>query len=99
MKDTEIILDMLKEVRSDQKATNEKLNEHSIILTKLGSDVSKNTEDLEEHILGVKNAQKRLELLEKPHMVRNYIFKVLLGSGGLSGSSYGVYKLWELFFS
>ena len=98
MPEDRIIVDLLRELREESKDTREVLNKHTVILSIMQKDVCKNTEDLEEHILGVRQAGKRLDILEKPGMVKNYLFKVLIGSGSLSGSTYGIYKLWEIFF-
>jgi len=99
MSDNAIIVSLLKELREDQKDTKEVLNKHTLVLSNMQRDVAQNTEDLEEHILGVKKANKRIELLEKPGLVKSYLFKVILGSGSLSGSTYGIYKLIEMFWN
>jgi hypothetical protein len=65
MSDNKLVIDLLKEVREDQKKTTEVLYEHSTMLHDLGSDVKKNTEDLANHIEGVVQNRTRIEALEK----------------------------------
>jgi len=97
--DQKIVLDLLNEVRQDIKEVKDIQSDHTTTLAVMEKDIGKNTKDLTEHIEGVQQARRRLDILEKPHMVRGYIFKVILGSGSLSGSTYGIYKLLELFWN
>lgn len=61
---TNLVLDLLKEVREDQRITHETLSKMDIKLVKIESNVDKNTEDLAEHIEGVLQNRERLEKLE-----------------------------------
>ena len=78
-KNDDLIVDLLQEVREDQKA-------HSIILVKLHQNVSKNTVDLTEHKEGVMQNRKRIEKLEEPAIAFKLLRKYLLGAGAVAGS-------------
>jgi len=65
--DIQIMLDLLKEMREDQKNQGNEISKHGVYLERLDSDVqemkvtvSKNTEDVAEHM-------RRTDLLEKLH--------------------------------
>jgi len=79
MKKDDLIVDLLQEVREDQKA-------HSTILIELQQDVATNTKDLTEHKKGVQQCQIRLDKLEEPGKVFKFLKKYLLGTGAVVGS-------------
>ena len=68
----DMIVDLLKEVRDDQK-------EHSKVLIVVQKDVEQNTKDLAKHIEGVQQNRKRIEVLEKPHIVISGVKTFVLG--------------------
>ena len=78
-KKDDLIVDLLQEVREDQKS-------HSTILIELQQDVAKNTVDLTEHKEGVRQCQVRLDKLEEPHVAFKLLKKYLLGVGAVAGS-------------
>ena len=78
-KKDDLIVDLLQEVREDQKS-------HSTILIELQQDVAKNTVDLTEHKEGVKQCQVRLNKLEEPRVAFKLLKKYLLGAGGIAGA-------------
>ena len=81
----DLIVDLLQEVREDQKV-------HSTILSDLKNNVATNTSDLAAHIEGVRQNRKRIVELEKPYVVITYIKKLFLGIGALVGVSLGIIK-------
>ena len=81
----DLIVDLLQEVREDQKA-------HSTILIELHQDVSKNTVDLAEHKEGVIQNRKRIEKLEEPAIAFKLLKKYLLGFGAVAGSAIAILK-------
>lgn len=86
----ELMLEILKEVREDQKA-------HSTILIEVQKDVARNTDDLEVHILGVNQNRTRIEELEKPFTYMHHTKRIILTLGGLFGAVYAMIKLVEYF--
>lgn len=90
MKKDDLILDLLKEVREDQKS-------HSIILVEVQKDVAKNTEDLADHIEGVKQNRARIEKLEEPKKAFGVFKKYLIGAGGIAAAIIGIIKLINLY--
>ena len=84
-KKDDLIVDLLQEVREDQKA-------HSTILVELQQDVAKNTVDLTEHKEGVIQNRKRIEKLEEPAKAFKILKKYLLGFGAGAGSILAVLK-------
>ena len=98
MSEDKIIVDLLRELREDQKANTELLHKHTIILTVMQNDVKKNTKDLNSHIEGVIQNRKRVEVLEsdkrfKADIKRGIISstKLITAFGTLSGIIYSVY--------
>ena len=89
-KKEDLIVDLLQEVREDQKA-------HSTILIELQHDVSINTSDLTEHKLGVQQNRKRIEKLEEPAVAFSFIKKAIIGLGAVAGAVYGILKLINAF--
>ena len=85
-KKDDLIVDLLQEVREDQKA-------HSSILIVLQQDVSKNTIDLTEHKEGVIQCRSRLDKLEEPRVAFKLLKKYLLGTGAIAGSIYAILKI------
>ncbi len=85
-KDDDLIVDLLKEVREDQKA-------HSTILIELQQDVAKNTVDLTEHKEGVVQCRVRLDKLEEPRIAFKLLKKYILGAGAIAGSIYAILKI------
>lgn len=81
-----MIVELLKEVREDQKT-------HSTILIEVQKDVARNTDDLEKHIEGVVQNRKRIVELEKPAQALNFFKKVFLYVGGIAGATLTVMKL------
>ena len=78
-KKDDLIVNLLQEVREDQKS-------HSTILTGLQQDVAKNTVDLTEHKEGVVQNRSRIEKLEEPGKAFKLLKKYLLGMGAVAGS-------------
>lgn len=85
-KKDDIIVDLLGEVRDEQKA-------HSTILIELQHDVSRNTDDLEKHIEGVVQNRKRIVELEKPGQAFSLIKKYIIGLGAIAGAIYAILKV------
>jgi len=81
-----VILDLLREVRDEQK-------EHTIFLTEMRKDIERNTDDLERHIEGVVQNRKRIAKLEEPFELVAKLRKAIIWIGGLLGTSYGIYEL------
>ena len=84
-KKDDLIVDLLQEVREDQKA-------HSTILVELQQDVAKNTVDLTEHKEGVVQNRTRIEKLEEPGKAFKLLKKYLLGFGAVAGSVIAILK-------
>ena len=84
-KKDDLIVDLLQEVREDQKA-------HSTILIELQQDVAKNTVDLTEHKEGVVQNRTRIENLEEPGKAFKLLKKYLLGFGAVAGSVIAILK-------
>ena len=82
----DLIVDLLQEVREDQKA-------HSTILIELQRDVEVNTKDLTEHKEGVQQNRKRIEELEKPGKALKFIKNLALKAGALAAASLAILKL------
>ena len=85
-KKDDLVIDLLQEVREDQKA-------QTTILIELQKDVSKNTEDLTEHKEGVIQNRVRIEKLEEPRIVFKVLKKYTLGVGGIAGAVLVTLKL------
>lgn len=75
----DLIVDLLQEVRKDQK-------EHSEILVDLKHNVAVNTKDLTDHKEGVVQNRKRIEKLEEPSKMFAVAKKYLLGAGAIAGA-------------
>ena len=84
-KKDDLIVDLLQEVREDQKA-------HSSILIDLKQEVSINTIDLTEHKEGVIQNRARIVKLEEPAKAFNLLKKYILGVGAIAGSILAVLK-------
>jgi hypothetical protein len=56
--DAKILIELLRELRQDQKDTSELLHKHTILLTKMQHDVNQNTEDLAEHMARTKAVEQ-----------------------------------------
>ena len=82
----DLVIDLLQEVREDQKA-------QTTILIELQKDVSINTEDLTEHKKGVQQCQVRLDKLEEPRVAFKLIKTYTLGIGGIAGAVLVTLKL------
>ena len=96
-KKDDLIVDLLQEVREDQRA-------HSTILIKLQQDVAVNTTDLTDHKEGVvlnrgeiKEHRERLQSLETPYTFLSNTKYIILTIGGISGSIYAIAKAIEYF--
>lgn len=81
----DLIVNLLQEVREDQKS-------HSSILNDLQQDVAVNTKDLTEHKEGVIQNRKRIEKLEEPGKAFKLLKKYLIGFGAVAGSILAVLK-------
>lgn len=88
-KTEDIMLDLLKEVRDEQK-------HHTHILIKMEVDVEQNKEGLQEHMAQTrvvksmvvdnkKESDARLESLEKPSIVAGELKKYFFGLGAAAG--------------
>lgn len=94
---SEIIIELLKEVREEQK-------DQSKSLTKLEVDVARNADDLKDHMrrtdilegLHLSN-QTRIETLEEPTKVRKYIIKRVLIIGSIAGAIVAIAKAFNVF--
>lgn len=84
-KNDDLIVELLKEVREEQRT-------HSTILIELQNDVAINTKDLTEHKEGVIQNRKRIEKLEQPAIALGLIKKTILGLGAVSASLLGILK-------
>ena len=84
-KNDDLIVDLLQEVREDQKA-------HSSILVELHQDVARNTVDLKEHKEGVIQNRTRIEKLEEPGKAFKLLKKYLIGLGATAGSIIAILK-------
>ena len=89
-KKDDLIVDLLQEVREDQKT-------HSTILIDLQQKVSKNTVDLTEHKEGVRQNRKRIEVLESPFVYLSKTKTILLTIGSLAGVIFAIIKLIDYF--
>jgi len=81
----DLVVDLLQEVRQDQK-------EHSVILIELKNDVSVNTKDLAEHIEGVTQNRARIVKLEEPRKAFGVIKEGLLIIGSIAAAFLAVLK-------
>lgn len=97
MSDVNIIYELIKEVRDKQ-------DDHSIILTKMASDVEANKNDLEEHMAQTRAVKSlveqhreeyltRLEKLEEPSRVLKSLKKAIMWLGSLAAGIAGILKL------
>ena len=87
--DNQIMYDLLREVREDQKKHGEELAKQSVWLIYIQKDVQINTDDLSEHIKRTQlnedqikilkdmseNINKRVEVLEEPNKVKDFLYK------------------------
>lgn len=97
MSKDDLITQLLKEVRDDQKT-------HSGILVDLQTNVAKNTEDLADHIEGVKQNRKHIQhideriiKLEEPRKLLKFFSTLVLKLAGLVGAIYGIVKAVKYF--
>jgi hypothetical protein len=97
MTNGEIILDLLREVREEQRKQSDILNE-------VRRDVEINTNDLADHIEGVrlnreeiKEHRERLEELEQPKKIIKYIKGLIVGAATISGSVITLLKVLDKF--
>ena len=88
-KKDDLIVDLLQEVREDQKT-------HSTILTDLQRDVAVNTVDLTEHKEGVIQNRARIVRLEEPGNAFKLLKKYLLGASAIAGSLLVIFKFLDL---
>lgn len=92
MPKNQILVDLLQEVRAEQK-------EQTIVLGDLKIDVSQNTKDLTEHKEGVilerkKNAEQdlRLDKIEEPRIVFKFLKKYIIGAGAIAAAVYAILR-------
>lgn len=88
-KKDDLIVDLLQEVREDQKA-------HSTILIDLKQDVATNTVDLAEHKEGVIQNRARIVKLEEPRIAFKLLKKYLVGASAVAGSVLVILKFLDL---
>lgn len=93
----EIILDLLKEVRMEQK-------DHSKSLNNMEKDICRNADDLKDHMKRTdileklhKDNQDRIRVLEKPSIARMYIVKSFLVIGSVASAIIVIAKVIGLF--
>lgn len=86
MKQNDLIVDLLKEVRDEQK-------EHSRMLTTTQIDIAEVKVDLAKHIEGVVQNRKRIEALEEPRKAFAVLKSYVLGTGAIAGAILGLIKL------
>ena len=95
----ELMLELLKEVRSDQK-------EHSNILIKMQVDVKKNKDDLEEHMAQTRAVRElvlvhkeefdaRIEKLEEPRKAFSLLKKYIIGLGAVATAALAILKFFD----
>lgn len=84
--DDEILLDLLREVRNEQRG-------QTVLLTEMRKDISKNTEDLTEHKEGVIQNRKRIEKLEIPFVFTKRVASVTAWITGAAGTIYGIFEI------
>ena len=93
----DILVELLQEVRADQKS-------HSETLTRVEYDVKRNTDDLEEHMEQTRSVKllvlahreeytQRLNELEEPSKVFVILKKYAIGLGALAGAIAAIIKL------
>ena len=56
-------------------------------------NVARNTKDLSEHIEGVVQNRKRIELLEVSDAKSGMVYKILIGIGSSAGAAFAVIRL------
>lgn len=78
--DFNIIFDLLKEVREEQKEQSKELASQSKCLIKMEASIERNTDDLKNHIKRTEQNEqmielniKRIEKLEEPERIKNWI--------------------------
>lgn len=74
----DLIVDLLKEVREEQKT-------HSTILTEVQIDLA-------EHKEGVEQCRARLDTLEEPRKAFKLLKKYLIGAGAIAASALAILK-------
>ena len=84
----DLIVDLLQEVREDQKT-------HSGILSELQQDVAINTKDLTEHKEGVIQNRARIVELEKPREAFKLLKKYVIGVGSIAAALLGILKFFD----
>lgn len=68
-----LVIDLLKEVREEQKNQSVILTSHGMSLVQITSDLNRNTNDVAEHIKRTCLAEERLDKLEEPSKAWKYI--------------------------
>jgi len=92
-KKDDLVVELLQEIREDQKSQSGVLHEHSILLMDVKKDVEQNTQDLREHKEGVIQNRVRIEKLEEPRIFLKHLKKILIGVGAVAGAIYMVLRL------
>ena len=107
MKNEELIIEIIKEIKVDTKENAKSLAEHRedslIWKNKTDFRLEKIEIDLREHKEGVvnnrhliKKASDRLNKLEEPSKARKYGYKVMIGIGAVAAAIYAVLRLFGL---
>jgi cob(I)alamin adenosyltransferase len=112
MNDGSIIYDLLQEVRAEQRKQSEELAKQSVWLVSIQKDVSRNTDDLSEHIRRteileenlqiqqnkIETVEDRVEKLEWPSKVKEFVFnKYIKWAGAISVTVGIVFTILKIF--
>jgi hypothetical protein len=96
----DLVIDLLKEVREEQKNQSLLLSSHDISLVQITSDLNRNTNDVAEHIKRTCLLEERVDKLEEPIKTRKYLwnrYTVILGASlTLLTFIWLVVKYWQL---